>query len=335
MIIISIIVAVAFWQTRGDRDSLRHITLTTEPEGIMGTSCQLVVVTRPVDEELAVEALTAAERVLRGIELEVSSWLEGSQISLFNEASAGEDVALSDLSHTILSHAREAWRETGGAFDVTIRPLILLWRGSADSQILPTTGEVTRAREASSWDLIDLRTGWISKRADGAQVDLGGIAKGYAIDRAVEAMQAAGVEGGLVDVGGDLRVFGQPPDGRSWHVQIRDPAGSGVLSDLSIASGSVCTSGDYTRFNEISGVRYSHIIDPRTGQPVVDAVSVTVVATSALDADIWATTLSVLGPDGIGSLPGSVEAMMIMQTGTSRERVTSSSFDTYLDRITP
>ena len=330
LVITSLIVGVALWQTRSEREIIRFITLTSEPEGIMGTTCQLAVVTLPVDEERAEEALARAESVLRGIELEVSSWLDGSLITRFNRASAGEKIALSDISYAILRHAQVAYQVTGGAFDVTIRPLILLWRKSVPARLRPTPEEITRARETSSWDLINLQPEGITKRSDGVEVDLGGIAKGYAIDRAIETMRAAGVAGGLVDVGGDLRVFGQPPDGHAWQIEIRDPAGSGVIDHLSVESGAVCTSGDYSRFYEINGVRYSHIIDPKTGQPAAFAVSVTVVAPTALEGDIWATALSVLGPDGLDTLPEGIESMLIVWEGTAQTTISSARFDAYI-----
>ncbi len=332
VIITSIAVGIALWQTRSERDVLRFITLTSEPDGIMGTTCKLAVVTRPVDERQGGEALADAESVLRGIELEVSSWLNGSLITRFNQASAREAIALSPVSSDILHHAQAAYLETDGAFDITVRPLIMLWRESVQAQRLPTQGEITRARETSSWGLIDLRTEEIVKISEGVEVDLGGIAKGYAIDMAIEAMQRAGIAGGLVDVGGDLRVFGQPPDGHSWQVDIRDPVSSGIVGRLSLKSGAVCTSGDYSRFNQIGRERYNHIIDPRTGQPAESAASVTVVAPSALQGDIWATALSVLGPDGLASLPVGVEAMLMLQDGTTLAMVPSAEFHSYFNR---
>ncbi|MFC1628318.1 FAD:protein FMN transferase [Gemmatimonadota bacterium] len=332
LIITSIVVGIALWQTRSERDALRFITLTSEPAGIMGTTCRLAVVARTVEADRAEEALADAESVLRGIELEISSWLNTSLIARFNQAPAGEAIELSEISYDLLRHAQAAHQETHGTFDVTVRPLIMLWRGSVQAQHLPTPEEITRARETSSWDLIDLRPMEIVKISDGAQVDLGGIAKGYAIDRAIDAIQNAGVAGGLIDVGGDLRVFGQPPDGHAWQVDIRDPAGSGIIGRLSIESGAVCTSGDYSRFNEIAGERYSHIIDPRTGRPAEIAISVTVIAPSALLGDIWATSLSVLGPDGITSLPDGLESMMMVQDGRELASVSSAGFPAYQGR---
>ncbi|MFC1540229.1 FAD:protein FMN transferase [Gemmatimonadota bacterium] len=330
-----IIVAVALQQTRSERESRRYITLTSEPQGIMGTTCRLAVVTRPVDESRATEALASAESILRSIELDVSSWLEGSRISRFNQARAGDEITLSATSQAILQYAHDAWQLTEGTFDVTVRPLIQLWREAAGTATPPGDDALETARQQSSWDLVDLTREHIIKRGDGVEIDLGGIAKGYAIDQAVEALQGAGAAGGLVDVGGDLRVFGQPPDGRAWRVVIRDPSGSGALERLTLPSGAVCTSGDYSRFYEIGGERYSHIIDPRTGRPAAAALSVSVIATTALEADIWATSLSILGPQGLAMVPDGMEAMMVvtmLQDGViTHNTVTSPLFEQYID----
>ena len=153
-------------------------------------------------------------------------------------------------------------------------------------------------------------------------MDLGGIAKGYAVDQAVAAMTSLGIRGGVVDAGGDLRCFGSRPDGQSWKVAVRDPfhaadASAPPLATLRVHDAAVCTSGNYFRYVQIQGRRYSHIIDPRPGphmgMPAEAAPSVTVVAPTAIVADMWATALSVLGAGGLSLLPpeAHIEAMVV------------------------
>jgi len=256
----------------------------------------------------------------------MSAWLTKSEISRLNRAAAGEDVALSPETLTVLQVARRAALETDGAFDATCRPVIELWREAAKRGRLPSDTEMGEARAASSWDLIELTDGGARKRADSARVDLGGIAKGYGIDQAVEAMRKAEVLGGLVDVGGDLRCFGQPPEGSFWTVDVRDPFGEGRLGELGVWGAAVCTSGDYARFVEIEGRRYSHIVDPRSGRLAEAASSVTVVAQTAMEADVWATALSVLGREGIERLPGGVEAMLVIGKADDYEMICTPGF---------
>jgi len=306
------LVGVGLWQTSGQRGrtspaAVRH------PEGIMGTTCTLAAVA--MRRQQAEEGLNQAEAALRGVEARMSVWLEDSEVSRLNAAGAGDEVRLSPETLQVLRAARDGAAATAGAFDATCRPLIELWQRAAKRGRLPTATEIAEARAASSWGLFELTDDGATKRAAGARVDLGGIAKGYAIDRAVEALQRAGAAGGLVDVGGDLRCFGRPPDGEHWAVEVKDPSGAEPLGELHLRGGAVCTSGNYARFSVIEGRRYSHIVDPRSGRPANAVPSVTVVAGSAMRADIWATALSVLGPDGFARLPQGVEALAVLGSG--------------------
>jgi thiamine biosynthesis lipoprotein len=181
-------------------------------------------------------------------------------------------------------------------------------------------------RAASSWDALDLLDDGATKHASSARVDLGGIAKGYAIDEAVAAMRRAGARGGLVDVGGDVRVFGRQPSQSPWEIQLRDPSGTGVVGTLQVRDSAVCTSGDYFRFAKIAGQRYSHIIDPRTGHPAGGVRSATVVAPNALTADAWATALSVLGEAGLDRVPPDLEAVLIVGSKGQLRAVATTGF---------
>jgi len=147
-------------------------------------------------------------------------------------------------------------------------------------------------------------------------VDLGGIAKGYGIDLAAEALLRAGVEAALVDIGGDIRAIGRPGPERTWRIKVRSPAADTKEVVLEIASGAVATSGDYARGFRIGQRWFSHIIDPHTGRPAPSSASVTVVAADATLADGLATGLSVMGPGKgiplVDSLPG-VECMMVVR----------------------
>jgi thiamine biosynthesis lipoprotein len=271
----------------------------------------LVGVTSRYRQAEAVAALTEAEAVLRNLEARLSSWIDASEISQLNAAAAGQTIQLSTTTLDVLRAARRAYVETDGAFDVTCRPLIELWRKAGKLDRLPTAAEIATARSASQWEAIELTETGAVKRRGSARVDLGGIAKGYAIDAAVAALRTAGLESGLVDVGGDERLFGRGVHGEAWPVAIQDPFGSGTLCKMRLDATAVCTSGNYARSIQIGQHRYGHIIDPRTGQPAETAASVTVVARSALLADIWATALSVLGPHGIDRLPAEVDALIV------------------------
>ena len=306
-----VLVCVGLWQT-GRQRVHGWITVVQQPRAVMGTTCTLAVVAPNRERASAEDTLRKAETAIRTIEARMSTWLAGSEISRFNAAGMDEVVSLSPESLDILRLARKAAADTAGTFDVSCRPVIELWNRAGDRGVPPTDSQLTSARESSNWDVIELTDQGAIKRVASACVDLSGIAKGYAIDRAAEAMSEAGVVGGLVDVGGDLVCFGRRADGEFWPVDVRSPFKPGRLAQIRIREGAVATSGDYARYVEIVGKRYSHIVDPRTGCPTEAVQSVTVVAPMAVTADIWATALSVLGPKGFERLPDGVHALMVV-----------------------
>lgn len=277
----------------------------------MGTTCTLVAVVPRHRQAAARKALRDAEATLRMIEARMSSWIEASEVSQFNNGSAGREITLSKQTRQVLLTARQVFEETSGAFDVTCRPLIELWRKASNLGVLPSSDKIDNARSASSWQEIQLTETGIQKNLSSTRVDLGGIAKGYAIDAAIGVFRRAGINDGYVDVGGDERLIGLDARGKPWSVAVRNPFGEGVLLELHSGEAAVCTSGNYARFFVIDGKRHGHIINPRTGQPVTDVASVTVLAPTAMVADIWATALSVLGPSGFEKLPDGVEALII------------------------
>ncbi len=306
-----VLVGIGLRQTARQRDH-DWITVVQEPQAVMGTTCKLAVVVPHREQMHAEDTLREAEIALLRVEAHTSIWLADSEISRFNAAVTGEEVLLSPDSLDVLRAAREAAALTRGTFDASCRPVIELWKRAGQRGVPPTETEMACAREASSWEVIELTDKGAIKRNANACVDLGGVAKGYAIDRAADVLGQGGVAGGLVDVGGDLVCFGRPTAGEFWPVDVKNPFAPGRLAQIRIRNGAVATSGNYARYVNIAGKRYSHIVDPRTGRPTEAAQSVTVLAPTAVTADIWATALSVLGPQGLERLPDEVEVLMVM-----------------------
>jgi len=182
-----------------------------------------------------------------------------------------------------------------------------LWRSAAEENSVPSDNELAAAHARVGYEKLMLDANEMSVRfaVEGMRIDLGGIAKGYAIDRAIEAMQKSGAAGGMVDIGGDVRCFGVAPAARdSWLVGLQDPGktvegigGSVLLLKLKLVSGAVATSGDYQQFILIQGKRHSHIIDSKTAAGAQGLSSVTIIANSATDADALATAVSVMGAE--------------------------------------
>lgn len=320
VLVILVLGLVAVWAMRANRDEVaRPIVEQREPVGVMGTVSRLVVVTEPDHRSAAAYRLETAEAELRRLETILSTWIEQSEISRFNTAAANRTLELRSEVIDVLTLAQRLYDDSARSFDITARPLFELWRLAADRGRLPTRAEIEAARLESSWEDIQLTAAGASKLRSTVRVDVDGIAKGYAIDRAAQALQHPELAGGLVEVGGDLRVFGTGPDGNPWRVAIRSPFEAKAWAEIEIPAGAVCTSGDYARFIEIEGRRFSHIIDPRTGEPTAAARAVTVVGPDAATADAWATALSVLGAAGVDLLEtrDGVEALVV--TGSSED----------------
>ncbi len=301
----------------------RLVTLTSSPEGIMGTRTELTVVVDANDTAAGRAAMAAATGALRDVEAMMSSFLAASPVSRFNAAKAGEAVDIPPELAALLGEARRFTELSGGAFDVTVGPIVQLWKAAGKTGKAPSEAELARVRARVGMDRLKVASGKAVKAVDGLWLDLGGIAKGYGVDRAAEALTAVkAVRGGLVNVGGEIRSFGVKPDRSAWRIGVQHPFRKGLAGVMALTDAAVATSGDYERFAVIDGVRYSHIVDPRTARPVRDTHSVTVVslpmagrAPSCTDADAWATALSVMGPAGLAKLEGTgIEAAII--TGT-------------------
>ena len=312
------LVGVGLWQTSRER-ARRWVAVVRQPDRVMGTTCTLAAVVADGEQARGEKVLREAEGALRAVEARMSVWLADSEVSRLNAAAAGEEIPLSPDTLAVLCAARNAATDTAGAFDITVGPLIELWKAAGQTDLAPARRELEAARASSSWQLIELTDTGAVKRSPGARVDLGGIAKGYAVDQAIAMLESADVRGGLVEVGGDLRCFGRRPDGESWPVDIKDPFAQGNLGAIRLREGAACTSGNYARFVVIDGKRYSHILDPRSGRPAEAVPSAVVVAPTAMGADIWATALSVLGQDGLDRLPQGVEALVILGSEEDRQ----------------
>jgi thiamine biosynthesis lipoprotein len=283
----------------------------------MGTECSLTAVGPQGQHPRTEQALAAAEQALRTVEAHMSDYIRLSELSQLNDAPAGKAMPLSPDTMAVLRLSRQFNEQTAGAFDVTCLPLFRLWGEAGKANRLPTDANLAAARARCGWDKWKLLAAGAVKSVEGAGMGLGGVAKGWAIDRAAEAMMATGCPGGLVEVGGDIRCFGRPAHKGKWIVAVQNPFNSGggeFFGTLALGDAAVCTSGNYQRFSVIDGKHYSHIIDPRSGEPVDFAPSVTVVAPTTAIADGWATALSVLGPDGFKLLDANsgIEAMIVV-----------------------
>lgn len=234
----------------------------------------------------------------------LSTYIADSELSLINQTPAGQPVALSKRFEVALSAASELWQDSGGAFDVTVGPLVNLWGfgPTAPAQWPPTEQQQSAAAAAVGMQHLTVQAdGALRKRFNETYIDFSSIAKGQAVDEVSEALTALGCEHFLVDIGGEVRGSGVNVKQGPWRVGIEVPDSAqigAVQRVLSVSNISVATSGDYRNFREFEGQRVDHVIDPRTGKPADNAVvAVSIVHSSAMWADAYATTLMVLGAE--------------------------------------
>ncbi len=263
--------------------------------------------------EAAVEAARAAFDRIEALNDVMSDYKTDSELMrLCAQAGSGPIEASDDLID-VLERAEEISRASGGAFDVTVGPIVRLWRASGREGRLPEAEALAEAMGRVGWEMVrlDRRAGTVDLAVPGMQLDMGGIGKGFAADAAYEQLRLRGLGRSLVNMGGDIRV-GEPPPGRAgWRVVPMPFAGDPSNPNnaqakrgeaLIVANVGVASSGDAERFVEVAGVRYSHIVDPGTGIGLTNRVAVVVVAADATTADAIASAASVLGPGGVGAL---------------------------------
>jgi thiamine biosynthesis lipoprotein len=288
---------------------------------MMGTFSRVVVVAET--QQAAAHCAEAAFEVQQRIEALMSYHREDSELSTVNRDAAERPVTVDPLTFEVLRRSVHFSEVSDGAFDVTVGPLVDLWKAAGEANVPPTEQALSEAREEVGYRklILDETNGTVRFAVEGMRVDLGGIAKGYAVDKSVEAMKQRGALGGLVDLGGNIRCFGRPPRGQQdWRIGLQDPnvspgdLNAKPLLVLAITDQSVATSGSYRRFATVGGARQSHIIDASTGRSAARLASDTIIAADATAADALSTAVNVLGPDAglalIERLPG-VEAILI------------------------
>ncbi|MCL0036337.1 FAD:protein FMN transferase [Dehalococcoidia bacterium] len=270
----------------------------------MGTVVSITVIDE--DSQRAKAAVRDAFNEISRIENLMSATDESSEIYILNQ-SGGEWVYLLPETLHVLERSLYFARLSDGAFDPTVKPLLDLWMERVKAWgRLPTTDELGRALALVDWQALELDedNGRARFLKEGMKITLGGIAKGYAVDRASEVLQESGIERALVDIGGDIRGFGP----ESWRIAIQHPRDEyGWLEVIDLKNAAVATSGDYRRFFLLGERRVHHILDPKTGQPADAVMSVTIVAENCLDADALTTLVFVLGPEKGKELLDSLE----------------------------
>lgn len=323
---------------------------------VMGTFARIVAVAK--SQRQAKSCIEAGFAELKRIDSVMSDYKADSELSKVNREAFGRAVKVSPELFGILQKSVEFSRLSGGAFDITVGPLVDLWRKAGEANTMPDDNAVALAKSRVGYEkLILSRKGPLPGDAnamtvrfavDGMRLDLGGIAKGYSVDKAVEVMRRKGAIAGMVDSGGNIRCFGKPIDRDFWLIGLQNPkavrpetalpesqgivGAEQVLMVLKLTDSAVATSGDYRRFAMVAGKKVSHIIDTNTATGANKLSSDTIIAKTGIDTDALSTAVNVLGAEkGLALIESLSETECILITAAPEYRVIKSrGVDSYL-----
>lgn len=264
----------------------------------------------------------------------MSTYIEDSELSRFNQWHSVEPFPLSEQALFVMAEAKRLGEISEGVLDVTVGPLVNLWGfgPNARPDKIPTDAEVLHAKNRVGLEKLELNSTSARKTHEELYVDLSTIAKGYGVDRLAEILASHDIDNYLVEVGGEMRLSGKKVNGQQWRIAIEKPLSQerAVERIISVGNNAVATSGDYRIYYEEDGVRYSHLIDPTIGKPINhNLVSVTVVHPSSMTADGLATALNVMGKDKALILAEKQELAVLLITKEEHgfKEYTSSKFD--------
>ncbi|MDR3631090.1 MAG: FAD:protein FMN transferase [Desulfocapsaceae bacterium] len=251
-------------------------------------------------EDKAHKAILASFDELDRLATLLNFYSDTSEISAINRAAGEAPVRVSSETVDIMEKAVYVSEMTEGAFDVTVGPLVKLW--DLKTEVIPDKAAIEEIQKIVGYKniVIDKAASTVFLKQKGGQIDLGGIEKGYFVDKVVELLHKNGIKSGVVSVGGEIRAMGLKPDGSPWEIGVQNPRQKGpddeVIATLTLSDKALSTSGDYVRFFEKNGVRYHHLLDPKTGYPSQQCGSTTIIADNNVTTDGF-SKLFILGPE--------------------------------------
>lgn len=284
----------------------------------MGTMVSITAVAS--DKETGRKAIQAGFDEIKRLERMLSTWVASSELSQVNAEAGRHPVRVSRETFEIVAKSLEIARLTDGGFNIAVGPAVELW-SVTERQFVPNNRELEELKDLVDWTSIQLdpdkRSIFLPRR--GMKIDVGGIGKGYAADRAAMEMKRTGAQGGIVALAGDIKAFGALPNAEGFPVGIKHPRQEeALIAEIDLRDEAISTAGDYERFFERDGIRYHHILDPKTLQPARTCQSVTVIGREGTQVDGLDTGIFVLGPERgmalVERLPG-VEAVIVDDQG--------------------
>jgi thiamine biosynthesis lipoprotein len=301
----------------------------------MGTSVSITIFSE--DAAKANHAIKSAYAKIAELEQLFSKYSSNGEIYRINQSQT-DKVKISPTVFEVIKKAVEFGKISNGAFDITVEPILRLWQEAEKKNILPTTEELKSAIGLTDYTniILDTKSLAVEFSKPDMSIDVGGIAKGFIVGEAIKALKSQGISNGIITAGGDSYVLGNNPERKAnWTIGIRNPLKPEEnIKYIKVSDKAVATSGHYMRFYDIQGTKYSHIIDPRNGQPVQEKIaSITVIANDGTLADGLSTAICVLGPEeGLKlakSLPD-VEVFIIVSKEGKLSFIQSDGFPKYL-----
>jgi thiamine biosynthesis lipoprotein len=264
----------------------------------MGTEVAITVVAQGEGEGNA--AIEAGMAEIRRFDRMMSLYKDDSEITKVNLAAGKNPVSVSPEMIDVAEATARVSKMTGGAFDVTVGPLVVLWQMRLKEGTVPADSEIARIKQRVNYRnvIIDRKSSTIFLKKPGMIMDFGGVAKGYIADKVGDLLKKRGIHNAIVAVAGDIRVIGHRPDGSPWRIGVQHPREKDkILAVLDLSDKYISTSGDYERYKIVQKKRYHHIIDPRTGEPSEGMESVTVIGDEGAIADPLTTALFIFGTE--------------------------------------
>ena len=286
---------------------------------IMGTLVEITV--SHSDPEVIQTVTTEAFNEMQRIEGLMSTYIPDSEISRINRATGKQTVPVSPEVEEVIREGIFWSEQSNGAFDITVEPLVQLWDFDGEKEFIPVESTIRKTASLVNYRNIEIKDHTVRLKNRGMAINVGGLAKGYAVDRAIAILRSK-VSSGIVNAGGDLYAFGQKSKQNSWTIGLQHPRKpQDLLASFAVKNQAIATSGDYQRYFMKDGIRYHHIFDPQTGKPARLMISTTIITTEVMDADALATAVFVMGPDkGIEWVDSmeNVEAMLVLEDGSIR-----------------
>ncbi|MCL7415480.1 MAG: FAD:protein FMN transferase [ANME-2 cluster archaeon] len=325
LIVIASAIFIFYTYVTSDIENADGADIISQSRQMMGTIVTIEIISTSTDAQTAIDRSFNEIDRIEGL---MSTYDRNSEISVLN-TEEHVDNASDDFIY-VIEQSIYYGSISGGAFDISIKPILDLWKSKISAGEFPSGQDINETLHLVNYSNISVNNSTVSFKTEGMSITMDGIAKGYAVDQAIRSLKNSGYESGFVNAGGDGMYFGTKPDGSKWRVGLRNPDNkSDSVVVMEISDMAVATSGNYERyFNE--SARLSHISDPRTGYSSEGLMSVTVIAGSAMEADALATAVFVLGPGSGLDLIENTENTECFLITAEKQIMTSSGFDAYL-----